>query len=456
MNIKKDSLDELNAIVTVRIEKTDYEDRVDNILKDYRKKARFDGFRPGKVPQGLVNKLYRKPVLAEEINKILSESLAKYLMDERLNILGEPLPNTDKKLNIDWDNDSEFEFAFDIGLAPEIDIAISEKDKIPYYSIKVDEEERQKQIERIQSRYGSLKETDEVAENGILKADLVEADKKGMPVENGIRVEDVSISLESIKDEKAKKKFRGYKVGDQMTIDVKKTFENETDLAALLKVDKEKLAAISANFQVTLKSLSRFEKAEINQELFDKVYGKDAVTSEDEFKVKVESELKLAFERNGDYKFKLDAKDFYLGKFKKELPGEFLKRWLLQRNQGKVTAEQIDQDFDHFKNDLKWQLIKGKIIKDNDLKFTEEELMVHVTEAIRQQFIQYYGIAEVPADMLEKYAKESLSHEEDRNKYAESLHENKVYEFIRKTVKLDTKDVTLEKFNKLFEKQTIT
>lgn len=452
MNIKKDSLDELNAVVTVKIEKSDYEERVENILKDYRKKARFDGFRPGKVPQGLVNKMYRKPVLAEEINKILGESLSRYLVDEKLNILGEPLPSLDKPLNIDWDQDQEFEFSFDIGLAPELDITVSEKDRIPYYRIKVNEEERNKQIDRIRSRYGIYQDATVVTENEMLKADLAEADKKGIPLEGGIRVEEASISLEFIRDEKSKKKFKGCQSGDQIVIDVKKAFENETDLAALLRIDKGKLADIGSDFVVTVKSISRFEKADVNQELFDKVYGKDQVQSQEAFNQKVDEELMATFDRSSDYKFRLDAREYYLEKFKKDLPAEFLKRWLLHSNEGKVTREQIENDFDHFRSDLKWQLIKGKITRDQELKITEEELLAHATAAIRQQFMQYYGVGEVPAEMLEKYAKESLKREDERNRYVEGLNENKVYDYIKKTVKLDVKEITLEKFNKLFEK----
>lgn len=452
MNIKKDSLDELNAVVTVKIEKSDYEERVENILKDYRKKARFDGFRPGKVPQGLVNKMYRKPVLAEEINKILGESLSRYLVDEKLNILGEPLPSLDKPLNIDWDQDQEFEFSFDIGLAPELDITVSEKDRIPYYRIKVNEEERNKQIDRIRSRYGIYQDATVVTENEMLKADLAEADKKGIPLEGGIRVEEASISLEFIRDEKSKKKFKGCQSGDQIVIDVKKAFENETDLAALLRIDKGKLADIGSDFVVTVKSISRFEKADVNQELFDKVYGKDLVQSQEAFNQKVDEELMATFDRSSDYKFRLDAREYYLEKFKKDLPAEFLKRWLLHSNEGKVTREQIENDFDHFRADLKWQLIKGKITRDQELKITEEELLAHATAAIRQQFMQYYGVGEVPAEMLEKYAKESLKREDERNRYVEGLNENKVYDYIKKTVKLDVKEITLEKFNKLFEK----
>jgi trigger factor len=452
MNIKKDSIDELNAVLTIKIEKPDYEERVGNILKDYRKKAKIDGFRPGKVPQGLVNKMYHKAVLLEEVNKLLSESLGKYLTDEKLNILGEPLPHSKESVEINWDVDTEFEFSFDIGLAPELDIVVTEKDKIPYYSIKVDDTERDKQIDRVRSRFGMLKETEKVTENEVIRADLRELDKKGNPVEEGITVEDAPIHLEFIKQEKIKKQFKGAKAGDEVVIDVKKAFENETDLAALLKTDKEKLAGISPDFRITLRSVSSFEKAEINQELWDKLYGKDNVKSPEEFQQKVIDELTLVFNRNSNYKFNLDARAFYMNKFKKDLPGEFLKRWLLETNREKLTMEQIEKEFEPFVNDLKWQLIKGRITRDNDLKLNEEELLAHVKDALTQQFIQYYGVAEVPAELLDKYAKETLSKHEERNRYIEGLNEVKVFEFIRKTVKLDNKEVTLEKFNNLFEK----
>lgn len=452
MNIKKDQVDELNAVITVKIEKPDYEERVNNVLKDYRRKARFDGFRPGKVPQGLVNKMYRKPVLAEEINKVLAESLTKFLVDEKLNILGEPLPNEQQPGKIDWDNDSEFQFVFDIGLAPEIEISASEQDVIPYYTIKLDDEEINRHVDRIASRYGSLKDVEQVEAADMIKAGLTETDSSGNAVENGIRVEEATISLEFIKDEESKNKLLGLKKDDQVIINVNKAFENETDRAALLKTEKEKLSEISPDFQVTVRSVSRFEKAAIDQELFDKAYGKDKVTSEEEFKSKVAEELKAAYERNSDYRFKKDAREYFLGKFTKTLPDAFLKRWLMHTNEGKVTAEQIEKDYDHFTEDLRWQLIKGKISRDNQLKITEEELLDHIRETIRQQFIQYYGVGDVPQDLLDKYAKESLAKEEERNRYTESLNENKVFDHLKKNVKLDPKEVTLEDFNKLFEK----
>ncbi len=451
MNIKKDSLDELNAVLTITVEKSDYEERVDHVLKDYRKKARIDGFRPGKVPQGLINKMYRKPVLVEEINKILGESLGKYLADEKLNILGEPLPSLDKPVQIDWDADAQFDFSFDIGMAPEMDFTVSENDKIDYFLIKTDEEEISKQRDRICSRYGSFKETDVISDNEMIKADLAELGPNNEPA-GGIHVEEATISLEFVKDEESKKKFMGLKAGDVLDIDVKKTFENETDLAALLKITKEKLAETGNNFRVTIKSVSRFDKAEINQELFDKVYGPDQVKSLEEFNARISEELKAAFERNSNYKFRIDAKEYYLGKFKKDLPAAFLKRWLVYTNQGKMTMEQIEKDFDAFVTDLKWQLIKGKVARENEMKIKEEELIAHTKDVFRQQFIQYYGIADVPEETLEKYSIESLGREEERNRYMESLMENKVFEFMQKTAKLDTKEVTLQEFNKMFEK----
>jgi trigger factor len=315
----------------------------------------------------------------------------------------------------------------------------------------VDEEERNSQIERMQSRFGAFTDVEEVSGNDMIKADLMEVDKKEEPVEGGISVTDVSISLEVIKEEKIKRKFLGCRTGDQVVVDVKKAFENETDLAAMLKTGKENLATISNFFRITVRSVSRFEKALVNQDLFDKVYGKDTVKSPEEFNLKVEEELRAAFERNSDFRFRRDAREYYLSKFKKDLPVAFLKRWLLHTNEGKVSADQIEKDFDNFLLDLKWQLIKGKIVRDNELKITENELISHVSDVFRQQFVQYYGIADVPAETLEKYARESLAREEERNRYVESLMENKVYAFIRSTVKLDTKEVTLEKFNKLFE-----
>jgi trigger factor len=408
MNISRDNTDELNAVLRIKIEKEDYEERVHNVLGDYRRKARIDGFRPGKVPFGLISKMYRTSVLVEEINKILSEAITKYLIDEKLNILGEPLPNEKEQSRIDWDNQTEFNFVFDIGLAPELDISVSAKDKISYFTIKTDDQIRARYIENYQSRLGSLKTVDVSEEKSVIKADLHQVDNDGNPVENGIKAEDVSISIEMIKDDKIKTSMLGRAKNDTLTVDLKKAYPNSVDLAALLKINKETVELIKGEFRLTIKDISTFEKAEVNQDFYDRIYGKDNVKSEDEFRNKLDEDIKANLSRDSEYKFRLDVRNYFLGKFKKDLPEEFLKRWLLAINKDKYTEEQISKDFDHFKEDLKWQLIKNKIIKEGNIKVSEEEILQHVKQYARMQFIQYYGITNVSEEDLNKYANELM------------------------------------------------
>jgi trigger factor len=452
MNITRENKDDLNAVLRIMIEKEDYEERVHNVLGDYRRKARIDGFRPGKVPFGLISKMYRRPVLVEEINKILSESITKYLIDEKLNILGEPLPNEQEQIQIDWDNQSEFNFAFDIGLAPELDISVSAKDKIPFYTVKIDDQIRAKYIANYQSRLGSLKTVEVADEKSIIKADLIQVDSEGNVVENGIRAEDVSISLELIKDEKIITSLLGRVINDTLTIDLKKAFPNSVDLAALLKVSKETVELMKGEFRLIIKNISKFEKAEVNQEFFDRIYGKDNIKSEDDFEKKLDEDIKANLNRDSEYKFRLDIRNACLNKFKKDLPEEFLKRWLLAINKDKYTEEQINKDFDHFTEDLKWQLIKNKVIKENNIKVSEEEILQYVKQYARMQFIQYYGITNVSEEDLNKYANELLKKDGEKKQFFERKYEEKVIEFIRNTAKIENKLVSLEKFNKLLEK----
>jgi trigger factor len=453
MNISRKNLDELNAVVTVTIEKEDYAEKVENTLRDYRRKARVDGFRPGKVPQGLISKLYRKPVLVDEVNKILGESLSKFLSEQPLNVLGEPLPNLEKPVSIDWDSDETFEFAFDIGLAPEVDFTVTEKDKIVRYKISIDEKDIDKQVEAIRKRYGRIEDADETDGDSTLKVRLEETDSKGNVVPEGKRVEETSLSIEFIQDNKIRKQFLGKKVQETLVMNAKKAFTNEADLAAMLNLQREELAGAPAEYQVTVLHISRFVMADLNQELFDKVYGEGSVSTVEGFRDQVKEEISKAYEQSSEFRFTQDAKAYYLSKFKQELPAAFLKRWLLHTNEGKLTSEEVDKDFEQFSEDLRWQLVKSRLIRFHNLSYTEDELLSFAAGSIRQQFVRYYGVASVPADLLAKYAQENLADEPQRNRYVEGLMENKLFDFIRNTVKLDTKDVTLEKFNTLFEKQ---
>lgn len=452
MNITRENIDELNAVIRIKVEKEDYEERLHNVLGDFRRKARIDGFRPGKVPFGLISKMYRKPALIEEVNKILSESITKYLIDEKLNILGEPLPNENEQSQIDWDNQTEFNFVFDIGLAPELDVNVSSKDKIPFYTIKIDDQIRSRYIENYRSRLGSFKPVEFTEENTMIKADLIQLDNSGNIAENGIKADGVSISMELIKDDKTRKDLVGRKMADTITVNLKKAFPNNVELATLLKVDKERIEQLEGGFQLTVKSISKFEKAEVNQDFFDKIYGKGNIKSEEEFKQRMDEDIKVNLNRDSEYKLRLDIRNTYINKFRKDLPEEFLRRWLIKVNRDKYTEDQIDKDFGHFTEDLKWQLIKNKIIKDNNIKVSQEEIVQYVKNYARIQFAQYYGLTDVSEDDLNKYADELLKKDKEKEQFYERKYEDKVIEFIRETVKIENKVLPSDKFNKLLEK----
>ncbi|MDA3781273.1 MAG: trigger factor [Bacteroidales bacterium] len=449
MEIIRENIDELNAILKVGIVKDDYQEKVDTVLKDYKKKAKIDGFRPGKIPFGLIKKQYGKAVLVDEVNKLISESLTKYIREEELNILGEPLPNKDQKI-VDFDKDSDFEMLFDIAVAPEIEVKLSKRDKLPLYDIKVDDELLNTQIDSYTRKFGSFKTVDEVSENEMLKGDIVQCGEEA----NLISVEDVTISLEVMKDIDIKKSFIGKKVGDKMIFNIRKAYPNDTELSSLLKIDKEKAKDIDGDFEISIKEISKFEKAEINQELFDKAFGKDVIKSEDEFEDKLKAEIKVGIDKEADYKLLLDAKAKLIKKFNPEVPSEFLKRWLKETNENKLSDEQIENEFSAFEDDLRWQLIKDKIIKENEIKVEDSEVLGSAKEFAQAQF-QQYGMANLPEEHLENYAKEILKNKDESRKIYERVLEDKVIVFIKDIVKIEAKEVTVDEFKKILEKEQI-
>lgn len=451
MNITRENIDELNAILKIEIGKEDYELKVEEVLKDHRKKARIDGFRPGKVPAGLIKKLYGTSVLIEEINKLISESLSRYIYDEKLHILGEPLPSEQKQKMIDWDKQTEFEFVFDLGLAPEFDIKLSKKDKFPYFQINIDKKMKDTFTENYTQRFGSFKPVDEAEEKEMLKGSIHQLDETGELVENGIFVEETSLSMEMIKDEKIRNDFKGVTVDDMVRFDIKKAFPNDTEISSILHIDKDEVQKTPPYFRFTIREISRFENAELNQELFDKAFGKDNINSVEEFHKRLEQEIGNSLSRESEYRFLIDTKTSMIEKHQIPLPSDFLKRWLYRANDGKISKEQVEQDFGHFEDDLKWQLIKDKIITDNELKVTEEEALEHAKEVALMQF-QQYGMANIPDEHLTNYAKEILKKEEESKKIYERKYEEKVIGYIRESVKVETKKVSSEEFNKLFEK----
>ena len=428
----------------------DYQSKVEEVLKDYRKKAKIDGFRPGMVPAGLIKKLYYKPVLAEEINKLISENLMNYIKEEKLKILGEPLPHKQTEKLIDFDKDTEFEFSFDLGLYRDFSLNISDKDKIVYYNIKVEDSIIEEYKENVAKRFGDFSPVDAAGKDELIKGNLSQLNADGNVADDGIRAENISMSLDMMKDETVKKLFKGKKAGDKVDFDLRKAYPSDVELSSLLRIDKELVASIEGLFRIDIAEILEFKKHEINQELFDKVYGENQVKSEAEFLEKLVGELKVNYERESNYKFALDSKDYLINKAKVELPVEFLKRWILEANE-KMTAEQIEKEFSEYEKEFQWQLIKDQIIRENDIKVTEEELLEYAVNMAKNQFYQY-GLYNVPEEHIAQYAKEQLSKKDEARRLYEQKFEDNIYKFMKEKVKLDKKETTAEKFKKLFEK----
>lgn len=449
MNITRENIDDLNAVLKVEIAQADYEEKVENVLRDYRKKANIKGFRPGMVPIGLVKKMYGKGVRIEEINKVVSENIHKYLTDEKIEILGDPIPKSDDQERIDFDNQNDFTFYFELGLAPVIELNISKKNKVSYYEISVDEKMKTDYINNYTRRFGEFRKAEASEEKDILKGTIEAIDSEGNIIEGGLSARDTTLAIDIIKDESIKSSFLARKENDVVDFDIRKAFPNENEIAGLLKKKKEEVEGLEGNFRFTIAEVTRFYPAEQGQDLYDRIYGEGVVTTEEEFMKKIEEEIAGSLKRESDFKLMQDVKKLTIEKTDFSLPEDFLKKWLLRVNE-KTTSEQIDQEFDSFRKDLKWQLIRNKVAKDNEVKITEEELL-HEAEAITRYQFQQYGLFYATDEQVTNYAKETLKREEDAKSIADKILEDKVIDLLKEMVKIDTKSVSAEEFNKLFE-----
>ena len=449
MNITKENIDDLNALLKVKIEKADYEEKVETVLKDYRKKANIKGFRPGMVPIGMIRKMYGRAVQIDEINKVVTDNIQKYLTDEKLEILGDPLPKTDEQELIDFEKQDEFTFTFEVGLTPEVDLKLSKKNKVNQYEILIDEKMRKDSVENYTRRYGELQKAETTKEKDVIKGKIEAIDNEGNIIPQGPSVDETSLGIDIIKDKKIRKEFIGKNLGDTIDFDIRKAYPNDTEIAGILHKKKEEIEALSSDYRFTINDISRFFPAIVGKELWDKIYGEGAVTSEEEFMKKIEEEIAIGLKRESEYKLMMDIKALAMEKTDLQLPEDFLKKWLLRVNE-KTTEEQIEKEFDNFRKDLKWQLIRNKIARDNEVKITEEELQKEAENITRYQF-QQYGLFYATEEQIANYAKETLKRDEDAKRIADKILEEKVIVLMKEIVKLENKEVTVEEFNKLFE-----
>ncbi|MCM5664314.1 trigger factor [Galbibacter mesophilus] len=436
MDITREQIDDLNAIVKVAITKEDYSERVDKILTDYRKNANIPGFRKGHVPMGLVKKQYGKAVLVDEVNKLLQDSLNKYLTEEKLDVLGNPLPKAQD--NLDWNADN-FSFEFELGLAPEFDVDLNTKKPITQYKIVADDKMIDEQIDRIAKQYGKLISQDEVTEESEVTGVFKNEEKE---IENR-----VTFTLDKLKGKRNLNKFVGAKVGDTLELKTKSLFEDDQDLVNLLKVDQEDASDLDIEVTFSIDEINKREAAELNQELFDKLFGEGVVTSEEEMKAKIKEDAEKQFAQQADQKLLNDITEYLVENTKFDLPADFLKKWIQVTGEKELSDEEASEEYEKSEKGLRYQLIEGKIMKDNDLQVSYDELKEFAKNYVRMQMAQF-GQTDPEEEVLENISSRVLSNQEEAKRLSEQIMSEKLVNLYKEKANLKAKEVTYENFVK--------
>ncbi|MFA6875816.1 MAG: trigger factor [Parabacteroides sp.] len=450
MNVSLKNIDATKGIMKLEIVKADYADKLERSLRNLRQKANIPGFRKGMVPIGMIKRMYGKNALLEEVNQLVSESLYNYIRENNINILGEPLPNETEQPKIDFDTQEDFEFCFDVAFAPEIKIELTKDDELPFYKVVIDDETLNKQIESYRLNFGSYDSVDDVDDKSLLKGTVAELEN-GAPKEGGILVESTTLMPMYVKNETEKAKFLDAKKNSVITFNPKNAFDgSEVEISSFLHIDKAAVQNVSDEFSFEIKEITRNKPAELNQEFFDKVFGKDTVKSVDEFEAKITSTILEQYEPQSNFKFLTDARNLLVTKVGKlEFADEVLKRWLLMSND-KNTKESIEADYPHVIEDLTYQLIRAKLVKDNDIKIENKDIEAFAKQVAKAQFAQY-GMLSVPEDALANYAQNLLKDKQTQQRIADRAVEDKLADWLKSQVSLNVKEVSAEEFNKLFE-----
>lgn len=440
---------DVNGTIVIELEKTDYQEKVDKSVSQYRQKANIPGFRQGKVPKSLIRKLYGKAILVDEINKIISDELHKFISDNKIKILGEPLPADNLDEELDLENDEILSFSFDVALTPEFDLKLDKGVELTYYNVKLEPENLEQRVENYRQYNGTYFSVDEeIQGTDMVKGTLVEMDGD-KEKEDGQVIENAVLMPTYLKDEEIKNQFIGAKTGDKIVFNPKKAYDNnEAEIASLLQTTKEGVADIDSDFRFDINEVTRFKNAELDQDLFDKVFGEGVVTTKEEFSNKIEEETSLQFKPHVDHFFLHDARDLILKMMEDvEFPVETLKRWLLAMNE-KQTEEDIEKDFPAILKDLKFQIAKQKIIDNNEIKVEFSDIEAIAKETAKIQFAQY-GMNHLPDDILQNYVKNLLGKEENVRGLYEKASENKIIDWLKENVTLIEKEITSKDFTEL-------
>lgn len=447
MNITQEKIDDLNAVLTIKINQEDYQPKVEKAIKDQAKKAKLPGFRPGMVPAAHIKRMYGKSILVDEINHLLSDSLNNYITDNQLEVLGQPLPKADDDRQFNWDFTEDYEFNYELGLAPEFELSFSAEDHVPQFVVKVDDETLQARIKNIRRSYGKMTNPDVSADDDVLYSELKQLSPDGSVFEGGIS-NTTSVRLDQITDEEVKSSLTGLKKGDVVTFDINKAFDNDAaKIAGLLKIDEETAADLRSNFELTVKNVNRLEESDLNQEFFDKVFGPDVVHDEEQFRVKITEEVEAMMAQDADRKLQDDLYQYSLQKVNFDLPDEFLKRWLKTTNE-KLTDQELEDGYSDFAKNLKWTLIENKIVKDNNIEIKYEDVFQTAKQRLDAQFRMYSQQA-LDEEQLGQYTVQFLQNKDSANKIFEEVKAIKVFDYLKTVVTLDRKEIDNTQFKKL-------
>lgn len=450
MKVTFENPDKVNGLMTLTVEEADYTEKVEKQLKDYRKRANIPGFRPGQVPMGMVRRQYGNAVKVDVINNLLGEEIYKYVRENKVQMLGEPMPS-EQQVQVDLEKLAPYTFVFDIAVAPEFKIEITKKDTVDFYNIAVDDKIIDRQIDMYASRSGHYDKVEEYQANDMLKGDMRELDAEGNTKEGGISVEAAIMMPEYIKVEEQKALFQGAKLGDVITFNPKKAYpEGSAEIQGMLKVSREEAENITADFSYQITEISRYVKAEVNQALFDQVYGEGNIADEKAFRERIAQDLKAQFVTDSDFRFLQDLRKYCEDKVGKlTYPDATLKRVMLNNNKDK-GADFVEKNYEKSIKELTWHLIKEQLVAANNVKIEDADIKEAAKEAARAQFAQY-GMNNVPDEYLENYAADMLKKKEYVDNLVDRSIDRKLTEALKKIVKLNEKEISLDDFNKLFE-----
>lgn len=437
MNVTKNQPDALNYQVTIEIAAADYAEPLRKRLNEYRRKADIKGFRRGMAPMGLIQRMYGDQALYESVNGMVANALDQFVSEEKIRVVGEPMPAEDQP-QLSWEAGKDFTFKFDIAQTPELSFDVNKDDKVPYYDINITVAEKKLNREQLLQQYGSLQEGKKAGENDYIVADI----------ENeGHKAEGVYVSISQVAEE-ARGAFIGKKAGDKFDLDVNAAFVNETDRAAMLKVDKAQLSSLNPLFTFTVVNVKTYVPAEENQETYDKIFGEGTVTTPEQFEEKIVERIKGQHEQEANYRFGTDVRKYFVEKAGLELPEAFLKRWLVYANEGKFTAEQVEKEFPAFVEDFKWQLVRGYIMQKFGLKVAHEDILNAAKSYVAYQYAMY-GMAGVPQNIIDSSAENMLQDQNQYRRLEEQCEDNIAIAKVREEVTLQTKKISMEKFREL-------